>query len=257
MRVYALLPSLSVGLCLTALSAHPSRAQTPAVIDGLVADSALRPLDGATVAVFGTNVHVETGSSGRFRIQQVPAGQYLLIVRKVGYRPISGFIALAANDTLRLSYTMERALATLDTVVVTGQYLSLKMAEFELRRRQHVDGAFLGPDDIEKRGSVFTTELLRTFLGVSVVALSSGGGMTQYVALNARIPVGGFGGGGCVMPVFVDGIRQPTPVNLDQLPSPRELAGVEVYLGSASLPQQYALGSGFCGGILLWRRDGP
>jgi hypothetical protein len=256
MRPFALLPLLCATFAASTVSSRTLRAQVPAVIDGLVSDSTLRPLDGATIAVFGTNVHVETGLSGRFRIQQVPAGQYLLIVRKLGYRPISGFIALSANDTLRLSYTMERALTTLDTVVVTGQYLSLKMAEFELRRRQHVDGAFLGPDEIEKHGSVFTTELLRTFLGVSVVGVSGGGGMTQYVALNARIPVGGFGGGGCLMPVFVDGIRQPTPVNLDQLPSPRDLAGIEVYLGSASLPPQYALGSGFCGGILLWRRDG-
>ena len=116
-------------------------------IDGIVTDSNLAPLGSAQVTVLSTSVRVPTGANGRFRITNVPAGEYVLIVRRSGYRPTSNIVQVAAADTLRVSYSLERAPTVLGAVVVTEQRLSVKLAEFEYRKRLGV-GEFMSQADI-------------------------------------------------------------------------------------------------------------
>jgi hypothetical protein len=58
------------------------------------------------------------------------------------------------------------------------------------------------------------------------------------------------------MTVFVDNIAMPTPFNLDLLPSPRNLMGIEVYNGAATMPPQFSGMNRGCGVILVWTKDG-
>ena len=88
------------------------------VIDGIVTDTLLNPLGIADVSVVGTTARVVTGENGRFRMLQVPSGQYLLVVRRIGYAPTSGIIQVPESDTLRLAYTLVRSNNLLDTVRV-------------------------------------------------------------------------------------------------------------------------------------------
>ena len=70
----------------------------------------------------------------------------------------------------------------------------------------------------------------------------------------------------CPFQFFIDGILIPPPRWVDhELPSPKEIAGIEVYANSATVPLQYKTfggnaafnyGGGFCGVILLWTRGG-
>ena len=55
------------------------------VIDGIVTATLLRPLGAADVSVVGVGARVVTEAGGRFRFLQVPAGQYLLVVRRIGF----------------------------------------------------------------------------------------------------------------------------------------------------------------------------
>jgi hypothetical protein len=48
----------------------------------------------------------------------------------------------------------------------------------------------------------------------------------------------------------------PTPFNLDLLPTPKSLAGIEVYAGSATIPPQFNGMNHGCGVILVWTKDG-
>jgi hypothetical protein len=62
----------------------------------------------------------------------------------------------------------------------------------------------------------------------------------------------------CPYQFFIDGVEIPTPrVDID-LPSPKEIAGIEVYNSAETIPLQYknTHGAGFCGVILLWTRSG-
>jgi hypothetical protein len=221
-------------------------------IDGIVSDSNLVPIHAAFVSVLGTNIKIGTGPNGRFRITKVPAGQYLVIVKRVGYHPTSSVVEVPVADTARLAYTLNQLAQTLDGVVVTEKSLSVRMMEFEARRRAG-QGQFMTQEEIEKRNSVFPTELFRKFLSIDV-APSRNSAMTEYYALSKR-EGGNPTMGACPMQVYLDQVPLPTPFNLDLLPSPRDLAGIEVYAGSATIPPQYNGPNRGCGVILVWTKD--
>lgn len=238
--------------------AGPAAAQTPppstrGTIDGLVSDTSLSPLQGAFVSVVGTPLRIGTGPNGRFRITGVRPGQYLVVVKRVGYRPVSGIIEVPAADTLRLSYTLEPLGQTLAPVVVTEKPFSLRMGEFLARRRAGF-GEFMTQEEIEARNPVYSTELLRKFSSINV-SPSRTSSITAWYAISRREGANPQAGA-CPMAVFLDNVPLPTPFNLDLLPPPRELAGIEVYAGPSTAPPQF-IGSGRgCGVILVWTRDG-
>jgi hypothetical protein len=251
--------------------ASPALAQSrPAtgMIDGIVTDTNLVALGTADVSIVSTAIRVATGANGRFRITAVPAGQYLLTVRKFGYHPMVKIVDVAAADTLRLSIFLNPAPAALDKVVVTGKSQSLRMAGFD-KRRETEQGQFLTEEAIARRNTPSATELLRAFTSIDVKMYPGAGGQMQYFAMSRRsgltdeykLPTRRKGQQeetvqGCPMQVYIDGVPMPTPFSLDLLPSPRNLAGIELYSGPATTPPQFGGADRRCGVILVWTKDG-
>jgi hypothetical protein len=234
------------------LAAASAAAQTPtAVILGVVADTNLRAVGGADVSFAGSGVHVSTDSLGRFRVVRVPAGRFLMIARGIGYRPATSAVDVADGDTLRLAFTLEPATAQeLATVLITERKLSNKLMEFDQRRRLGF-GEFFTQADIEKINPIGMADVLRR---------------TKAVRINGDRAHSARETGPCPMAIYIDGIPIGTEV-LTYLPSPNEIAAIEVYAGSASIPvwlpkppvnprgQSLSAQLG-CGAILLWTRDG-
>jgi hypothetical protein len=214
--------------------------QRPAVgsIDGTVTDTSLVLLGDATVSILGSNVRVVTGANGRFRISDISPGQVIVMIRRIGFEPLSARVLVAALDTARMSFALERAPTTLDTVVIAEKLHSTAMTEFE-ERRKFGTGQFMTQDQIERRNVVATSDLLRTFNGLGKR------GATSVMA-------------GCSRPaVFLDGIKMPPNLSIDDIAIPKELAGIEYYAGPAQIPPQYKVTSGSgCSVILLWTRVG-
>lgn len=227
------------------------------VVDGIVTDTLLRPLNSADVTVVGTGARVVTGANGRFRMMQVPPGQYLLVVRRIGYAPTSGVIEVPAADTLRLTYALMRSDNLLDTVRVRGERITMRMLDFE-KRRQQGQGQFITQAEIERRGSMQTSDFLRYMRGVNVSTNTTQafGGTQVY----SRREGGGFDANQqqqyCPMQVILDGIILPQYFNLDLLPPPKQVAGIEVYSGAASIPPQFGGADRRCGVVAVWTRDG-
>jgi hypothetical protein len=228
----------------------PRETRVLGTIDGIVTDTNLVPLRGAFVSILSTNVRVGTGPNGRFRIEKVPAGQYILIVRRGGYSPTSMAVDVPEGDTLRLAYTLTASPTMLPGVTVTEQSVSLRMLEFE-QRRKHGMGEFMSEEEIARRNSVFATELFRKFATINV-GPSRNSSLTEYFALSRR-EGGSLGLQACPMTVYLDQVPMPTPFNLDLLPPPKDIAGIEVYQ-STSTPVQYQRALNGCGAILIWKR---
>jgi hypothetical protein len=228
-----------------------------AVLDGVVTDTLLRPLGSADVSVIGTGARVVTGENGRFRMLQVPPGQYVRVVRRIGYAPTSGIIDVPERDTLRLAYTLVRSNNLLDTVRVRGSRITMRMLDFE-RRRQQGQGQFITQEEIDRRGSIQTSDFLRYMRGVEVSQVT-----TQAFAgtqVYSRREGGGFTDSqqqqSCAMQVILDGIILPRNFNLDLLPPPKQISGIEVYSGAATVPPQFGGVDRRCGVVAFWTRDG-
>lgn len=238
-------------------TAGAQQARATGVIDGAVSDTALRPIAFAQVAILRTDIKLETNSQGRFRFVDVPAGQYLLIVRRIGYRPVSSIIQVGVRDTLRLSYLMEPTVRTLDTVVVTEERRSLRMIEFEQRRQQGW-GFFLTESEITKRNLPVAADYLRLAPSISLAPSPNASGISELVAISKREggSIFGDGAGACAMQIVIDNVPMPPRFPLELLPTPREIAGIEVYDGPATVPPQFNGLDRRCGMVLVWTKDG-
>jgi len=242
--------SISMVLCAVAsarLDAQTARAR--GAIDGVVTDTSLAPLDGAIAQILGSALEVRTGENGRFRMLGLLPGQYLVAVRRVGYAPISTFVTVAASDTARASFLLRQIVTELDAVKVRATSVASALSEFETRRARGV-GQFMTETDIHRLNFTETTGLLRTFTSTNV---------KRTAVLNMR----GFGLKDCPMRIFVDGIAIATSDLEADLPSPSELAGIEVHANSATVPLQYATpgpvrgnvpGGASCGVVLFWTK---
>ncbi|MEP6621131.1 MAG: carboxypeptidase regulatory-like domain-containing protein [bacterium] len=212
-------------------------------IDGIVTDSTLVPIAGASIVILQSSLHVETLASGRFQILQVPAGQYLLVVRKVGFHPVSGIIEVGEGETVKLSYFLDHVPPTLDTMRVSAVEVSMKMTEFEERRRKGA-GHFITKDEISRHNTTKVTDLVKDVLGFRV---------TADTIHSTRGAVSVFSS--CTPALFVDGLRYDGALTDINLPSAKDIAGIELYSGAATAPLQYARLS-MCGVILIWKSDG-
>jgi hypothetical protein len=105
------------------LAGRMSAQSSTGVIEGVVTDEELHPLPDAIVTV-GSSIRVTTSESGRFQILGVPPGQYIVLVRRLGFTPATTIVQLVARDTLRPSFMLERSVSSLDTVKVTGRFIS-------------------------------------------------------------------------------------------------------------------------------------
>ena len=232
----AALTLLSAGI------AMPGIAQTRPVlgtVDAVVTDSSLVPLSDAIASVVGSNVQVVTGANGRFRILDLPVGRHILLVRRLGYEPVSAMLQVDAGDTLRLSFPLERVANSLDKVVVTATRPGGRLAEFEERRAAGI-GVFMNEPEIAQRNSVTIEDLLR---GITT---------TRFRAGSTPLK-------GCIHEQwYLDGVALSMSTKRVDLPSPKDLAGIEYYSGPARIPVQFKStgGAGFCGVLLFWTKGG-
>ena len=94
--------------------------------------------------------------------------------------------------------------------------------------------------EIEKLNLQAVPDLLRHFMSVEIT--------TGGIAVNRRL----MPAQSCPFQFYIDGVAIPTPRVYTDLPSPKEIAGIEVFTGSGIIPSQYknTHGAGFCGVVL-------
>jgi len=240
-RFWALPISLIAGLGMAAASAD-AQSRPTGTIDGIVTDTNVVSLGNATISMLGSALRVATGDNGRFRIVDVQPGNYVLSVRHIGYASLAVALSIAAGDTARPSLTMRPIVAALDTMISSAKTLPARMSEFDYRRKLGF-GHFISGEEIEKRNEVFLADLIRTVLSVTIAEKGF-----RQVAVNTRA--------GCAFQIYLDGLAIPLTPDLRDLPSPRELAGIEIYSGPATIPVQYRYGNASCGVILIWTKSG-
>jgi hypothetical protein len=209
-------------------------------IDGVVVDSSLTPIAGATISLIGTTIGATTGANGRFRIVALPVGEYVVMARRLGYERASAMLHIDDADTLRLSLSLHRVTPQLDTVYASALFATTRLGEFE-ERRAHSIGHFITADEIEKRNPASIADVLRSVLSVGIVDTGF-----RRVAYSLR--------GKCPFRIFVDGQIFSEIGDLTAAPSPKEIAAVEIYSGAATIPLQYKRYGTACGVVLIWTK---
>ena len=121
-RIRQLLGSAAAILLLAGVVAEPVQAQRGTVA-GQVTDKSNQPVSGASVIIIGTSLQGRTTREGRFTLTNVPAGQYQVQVRLIGYATATSPVTVAAGQTATADFVLTAAAVPLDVVIIsaTGQ----------------------------------------------------------------------------------------------------------------------------------------
>jgi TonB-dependent starch-binding outer membrane protein SusC len=173
---------LAVGAAtLIALVAAKGVAQT-GIVAGSVTDRATgMPVPAARIQVVGVqSLGIASDDRGRYILRSVPAGPQTLRVTRIGFRPETQQINVAANDTARVNFQMSQSAIELSSVVVTGTGGAVEKTKI---------GSSLGQVDLEAMQTTIPTTNFSNVLSSKVTGVRSvgvGGGVGSGQDLRIR-----------------------------------------------------------------------
>jgi TonB-linked SusC/RagA family outer membrane protein len=144
----------------------PARAQAPArtVTGTVVEEGSGAPLAAAQVQVRGTTTGTITGDGGTFTLR-VPAGDVVLVVRRIGYPVVEARVA-GGESSVRV--TMRRDPLKLEEVVVTGQATGIS------RRNLPNSVASVSAEEVTKVSSTSIEQAFQGKIAGAQIAQSTG-----------------------------------------------------------------------------------
>ena len=147
---------LAFSLCLLGCSLS---AQAPASISGFVYDDENgEGLIGVNVYLEDTYLGASTNLNGYYVIPRVPAGDYVLVVRYIGYATMEKKIRIESSRELKLNLTLTQQPLELQTLVVSADSVSTA----EKLYRKPVSEIALSPRDINQVPQIAEADLMRT-----------------------------------------------------------------------------------------------
>lgn len=209
----------------------------------VVEESNGRPIAGVMVTFEGTRFNALSDREGRFAFRGIPPKSYTLKVTMLGYAERREQVQIAAGKLLDLRVDLSPKAIELPPLVVEARSLGLERSGFYQRRNDRGTwGKFFTSSDLERKNLFEVADLFYSVQGARVINMGMGKRVVQFNRADGS-------GGGCVPPIYVDGMRLPNA--LDYL-SPQWIDGIEVYVGN-NAPIEYA-GFASCGVILVWTR---
>jgi len=253
-------PRLVAAVAIVHLIAFPGKAQ---VLHGTVVDTTSEQrLAGAYVLVFnaaGTKVGDTVASAdGRFTFHLPTAANNTLRASAFGYATVREPVAVSSAFELTVLVQTAPNPVRLDPYTVVGEKQVPFLAEVGFYHRQRMGfGHFVTRADIDRRGSLVMSDLLRGLLGVRVTCSPPPCDVEMRAARTT------FTRGPCRPTVVLDGvvvlvggIRAPRALKVDEILNPFNIEAVEVYPSAAGVPVQYGGYMSPCGAIVAWSRRG-
>lgn len=221
---------------------------------------------GATLRLLGPASQVVaagvSADDGRFALSAPAAGEYQLEIERLGYQSASlGPFRLRAGGLVEVTVALGPAAIPVDPfeVEVEGRVRFLDQAGFYERRRRTV-GQFLERAEIEALHLQRVSEVLATLRGVRVLK-SAGESDVQLRGATPRAFAGPESY--CLPRIYLDGVlgstggaardRTLSRLDLDALRA-EDVEAIELYVGSSTVPSQFARDGAPCGAIAIWRR---
>ena len=228
------------------LAARPRRVHvgTGRLSGTVVAAVAGQPLTGAVVGIV-EGPQTRANDRGEWTLADAPAGTRMLEVRAVGYYPERRMVDVVTGAaSVRVSLSTLKAV--LDTVRVTASRLSDRRGTGFAERSRGGSGRYLMPADIARRGTLNTTDLFRSMSGIR---------LDRTAFDSTTITMRGSFAGLCVPAIYIDGMLMAgiSADEIDNLVTPRDVLGIEIYL-EATVPPQFQRAMSGCGSIVIWSK---
>ena len=205
------------------------QAAAQAVLTGSVVRPDGSPLAAATAFVQGTADSVFTDDLGTFKLRGLPPGTHMVIVRALGFEPVSVAVELANTQPRNITVAMLTPAHVLDPILVEARQMQAGYARVGFDQRQRAGiGQFLTVDDIARKHAQQFSEIFNTVAGIRLTYQRDGSNVESSRGVAA-----------CVMYVL-DGMPFDRLINgeLDAMYQPADLGGIEIY-APAEVPVQF------------------
>ncbi len=143
-------------------------AQTAPSVQGQVVDGQTEGLlSGALIALKDTPHRAKTGSDGRYRLDEIPAGEYTLIVTYVGFQPFETSVSVSSGGTVDLPITLARTVQVADEVVVQGFRFGQSKALNDQKEAANIKN-IISEEQIQSFPDLNTAEVLQRVSGINI-----------------------------------------------------------------------------------------
>ncbi len=262
-----------VGALCTAIAMSPTatRAQQKlAVLKGnVLTDSSELPIRGAEISVPRLRLTTTTALDGTFRLSGVAPGREIVMVKRIGFMPVTTTLNFAPGDSIDTDFILVRSVTTLPGVKIKGRASDRKLAEYE-RRKAEGFGRFLDAEQIDKMQARLLAEVLNTIPGPQIyrstmssaawIASSRGQQSINNTFQVDQMDIGrGAPNGQCYAAVFLDG----TPVftaqrgqplfDINSIPT-ASVRAIEYYAGAGTMPPEFNGSRNACGAVVIWTK---
>ena len=215
-------------------------------------DSTREPLRGAGVLLPSLERIALADSLGRFVLHQITPGTHRVVVRHLGFRPLSVYVTFT-GDTVEREFTLVHVVPRLDTVSVQR---SAVIPSFEEHRAIGL-GVFITRAELEPQEGRKLSEVIGQIRGIRLEHRING---RAYVVSSRRAL--GRGGGPCRPPVYVNNQmifysrpgEEPFDINSVLV---GQIEAIEFYSGPATTPARYSRLQSDCGVLVIHTRRAP
>ena len=221
---------------------------SPWVVQGVVRDSAGKPIPNVTTHDEATKQGAVSDSAGRFRLT-TRGDSIRLLARHIGRQVYRKTIARPFGDSVvEVNIRLAAVPVQLVPVNVGGaaEVYDARLSGF-YARSQGKSGHFIGRERLGRLTSHRFTDLLREVPGVRFGMVGRGGSQERTIRLR---------GANCAPTVFFDGLPASAgEYELDAIDL-GTVEGVEIYNGLATIPAVFLAprGTERCGVIAIWSR---
>jgi TonB family protein len=211
----------------------------------MVHDSAGGVISSARVSMKASGIETLTDSAGAFRIVDLPPGDAILEVRRLGYRPVSARVTISAGSELEVGVNLAPVPEQLAPVQVRAraQPYDSRLAGFMERKSKHA-GYFVTRERLDQMSSGRFIDALHEMPGVSARTLRGG-----VVTVSLR-------GARCAPVFYMDGFPATAGIMDLGMIDLSGVEGIEVYSGMSTIPAEFmtVAGGESCGVIAVWSR---
>jgi iron complex outermembrane receptor protein len=224
-------------IVVTLVGASPLRAQPPTVISGIVLDATGASIARATVAIVDASLvtrSVVTDAEGRYRVEGLPPGEYLVRVAALGFQATERRVTVAAAASAAADFSLDVLTLQEHVVVSGGGTLIVPNAARATAEIQRAPGAVEVVSDAQFKDGPANT--IKDVLGwVPGVTLQPKSNIDNRVSIRGSGLTRNYGNRGVNM--YLDGIPINTADGLFDLfeIDPTAYRYVEVFKGANAL----------------------
>ncbi len=203
-----------------------------------------------------------TNAQGRFSLTAPEGGSFLVIASAFGFKETSaGVFEIGDGGEMNIEFRIAPAPMAIDGILIALQRPVLQhnlITSGFVRRITRGLGRFITPYVIENSSARTSAELFRGIPGVFVNPVGGGFGpgafMGGVVQMSSQ-------DGFCNPTIYVDGIRMPEGMVIDNVAPIDVIDAAEIYRRPSEIPIEYAMtasnssiSSGVCGVLVIWTK---